>query len=775
MGENTIRVLLIEDNPGDARLIQETLAEGGNRVFHFTWSPTLAAGFKHLDAESADVILLDLGLPDSAGFATFEKVRARVPQVPVILLTGLDDESLASKAVRGGAQDYLVKGDVGGRLLGRMIRYAIERKRSEETLRESARRLEEAQALGRVGSWEYDLEQKKISWSDETFRLFERDPKLGPPTREEELKFYSPEQLEKLLEYARRAVAEKKDFEYDTAAVLPGRKRIHLSSTLHPISDAQGRVVRLFGTLQDITARKQREQELEAVAAVSAALRGAATRTEMIPIILDQLLTLMDADGIMMALPVPESRDVFVELGRGAWESATGKRISLQSVSAAEILAGGKPFLRNDIRMHTRPLTSDFLGESRSIAGVPLTTQGEHVGLLWVGSRRNLSDHDLQLLIAVSDIAASAVRRATLYEQTEERLRKLDSMRTIDKAITGSVNLGVILSVVVQQAIDQFPSDAASILLLSPGTSMLTYAAGSGFHGREIEGTRLRLGEGPAGRAALDRKTIGGSISPESTARPSIAAEGFAAHYATPLIAKGLIKGVLEVFQRTPRSVDQEWIRFLETLAEQAAIAIDSAQLFERLQRSNIDLAMAYDATIEGWSNALDLRDKETEGHTQRVTDFTINLARSAGILEADLVHVRRGALLHDIGKMAVPDSILHKPGPLTEEEWKIMRRHPTSAFELLSPIAYLRPALDIPYCHHEKWDGSGYPRGLKGGDIPLSARLFAVVDVFDALQSRRPYREPWPKEKILEHIRSEAGSHFDPDAVKAFLAVSST
>jgi putative nucleotidyltransferase with HDIG domain len=166
----------------------------------------------------------------------------------------------------------------------------------------------------------------------------------------------------------------------------------------------------------------------------------------------------------------------------------------------------------------------------------------------------------------------------------------------------------------------------------------------------------------------------------------------------------------------------------------------------------------------------LDLRDRETEGHTQRVTETTLRLARSLGIVESDLVHIRRGSLLHDIGKMGVPDHILLKPDKLSQEEWVTMRKHPVHAFEMLSPIAFLRPALEIPYCHHEKWDGSGYPRGLREAQIPLAARIFAVVDVWDALRSDRPYRPAWPDDKVIAHIQEQSGSHFDPLVVAAFL-----
>jgi putative nucleotidyltransferase with HDIG domain len=168
----------------------------------------------------------------------------------------------------------------------------------------------------------------------------------------------------------------------------------------------------------------------------------------------------------------------------------------------------------------------------------------------------------------------------------------------------------------------------------------------------------------------------------------------------------------------------------------------------------------------------MDLRDKETEGHTMRVTDTTVHLARAMGVGEEDIVHVRRGALLHDIGKMGIPDRILLKPGPLTEDEWTVMRRHPVYAHELLSPILYLRPALDIPYCHHERWDGTGYPRGLRGEQIPLAARIFAVIDAWDALRSDRPYRSAWPEDRVREYLRQSAGTLFDPTVVDVFLTM---
>ena len=190
------------------------------------------------------------------------------------------------------------------------------------------------------------------------------------------------------------------------------------------------------------------------------------------------------------------------------------------------------------------------------------------------------------------------------------------------------------------------------------------------------------------------------------------------------------------------------------------------------LEQAHTELKTAYDATIEGWSRAMDLRDKETEGHTQRVTEVTLKLAEAAGINEEELIHIRRGALLHDMGKLGIPDAILHKPDKLNDEEWELMRQHPQLAYDMLIPIEYLRPALDIPYCHHEKWDGTGYPRGLKGDQIPLAARIFAVVDVWDALTSDRPYRSALQKEEVFQYLKDQSGKHFDPQAIELFFKV---
>jgi response regulator RpfG family c-di-GMP phosphodiesterase len=356
--------------------------------------------------------------------------------------------------------------------------------------------------------------------------------------------------------------------------------------------------------------------------------------------------------------------------------------------------------------------------------------------------------------------------------RSKRQIERLAAMRAIDTAIVSSLDLTVTLNVILDQVTSALQVDAATVLLRVAPSQALEYAAVRGIRRDMLPTLGPQFGADCAGYVAQQRRILRlpDDSKPGVPTEHPLFGQGFHAYCGVPLVAKGRVEGVLEIFHRQALDPDPEWHEFLETLAGQAAIAIDHAALFDSMQRANAELSLAYDTTLEGWARALELRDKETEGHSQRVTATTLRLARVMGLREAELAHIRRGALLHDIGKMGIPDSILLKPGPLTEEEWEVMRRHPGYAYQLLAPIAYLSPALDIPYCHHERWDGAGYPRGLVGEQIPLAARIFAVVDVWDALSHDRPYRQAWPEARVYEHIQSLAGSHFDPQIVEVFL-----
>ena len=222
------------------------------------------------------------------------------------------------------------------------------------------------------------------------------------------------------------------------------------------------------------------------------------------------------------------------------------------------------------------------------------------------------------------------------------------------------------------------------------------------------------------------------------------------------------------------------WISSITTLAMLLAIAVVLLRQFYRLQLKTLKaeqdisakLRQAYDSTLEGWAKALELRDHETEGHCRRVTELSLEIAKAMGLNDEELVNVYRGALLHDIGKMGIPDSVLLKPDKLTEAEWKVMKQHPVYGRDMLEPINYLNRSIDIPYHHHEKWNGGGYPTGLKGEQIPLIARIFTVVDVWDALTSDRPYRKAWSGQEALSYLEQRADIDFDPEVVKSFKMV---
>jgi GAF domain-containing protein len=504
---------------------------------------------------------------------------------------------------------------------------------------------------------------------------------------------------------------------------------------------------------------------------------------EMLPRLLDETLTVLGTDTGAIYLFDEQENVLKAVVAKGWFLDIFEETVSLSAGIEGKTFSTGTPYLSAELALD--PLTNETT-RSKIPSGwggmcIPIRSADEILGVLWVAmvQPRQLQPENLHLLITLSEIAGNAFHRTRLHAQTEQRLRRLTALRTLDMAISVNVDLNKTINILLDQAITHLGVDAADVLLFNPDLNSLEYVAGRGFRSDSFASTSLQLGQGLAGRAVLERKIVkfqdwreepGLGDLPSLTA--SFETENFISYYGLPLIVKEQVKGVLEVFHRSPLKADPEWLDFLATLAGQVAMAIDDAQLFSSLQRSNSELAQAYTTTLEGWSRALDLKDKETEGHTQRVAAMTIQLAQILGISEAEIVHIRRGALLHDIGKMGIPDDILLKPGALSEEEWLIMRKHPTYAYEMLAPIEYLRLSLDIPYCHHEKWDGTGYPQGLKAENIPLAARLFAVVDVWDALISDRPYRSAWSREKALAYIAAQSGKYFDPRVVEAFLKI---
>jgi PAS domain S-box-containing protein len=405
---------------------------------------------------------------------------------------------------------------------------------------------------------------------------------------------------------------------------------------------------------------------------------------------------------------------------------------------------------------------------------VPIWAGGRVIGVISVESDQphSFSETDERLLNTLAAQAAAALENSRLFRiSVRAAERRTVLYRAGQEIVRVAQNAEEVYAATHRAVAMLMPAEAFTIALLDPERNEIN-AVYLFDRGGRTPALRIPFGRGLSSKVIISGQPL--------LIKDDLETAVQAVHYgspepvcsivAVPLRISGKVIGAISAQSYQPNVYTEDDLLLLEMLAAQAAIAVDNGRLFSGLEHANIELTLAYDATIEGWSKALDLRDRETQNHTRRVLDLTLRLAREIGFPETEMPHVRRGVLLHDIGKMGVPDRILNKPGSLDAEEWAIMHEHPQFANDMLSPIDYLLPALDIPYYHHEKWDGSGYPRGLRGEQIPLAARLFSVVDVYDALTSNRPYRPAWSREKALDYIRNEAGKYFDPLVVNAFL-----
>jgi putative nucleotidyltransferase with HDIG domain len=378
---------------------------------------------------------------------------------------------------------------------------------------------------------------------------------------------------------------------------------------------------------------------------------------------------------------------------------------------------------------------------------------------------------------AIQDVTrvSEKVRKLELGVNEHARVRQsqLGALMGIGRVINSSRGLQRVLEEVMDTLIALMRAERGFLMLRDPQDGILKPEISRGIDHLKLDEEIIKVSQtivrkvSSTGESVL---TTNAQADPRFENQMSVATYQLRSILCAPLKLRNEMIGVIYVDNRAHTGIFRESdLELINAFADQAAVAIDNARLFDDLQASNRELEKAYQATLEGWVRALDMRDKETEGHTQRVTKLTERLARSMGVDGDELLHIRRGALLHDIGKMAIPDGILLKPGKLTDDERLLIQKHPVYAYEMLNPIDFLLPAIDIPYCHHEKWDGTGYPRGLSGEDIPFSARIFPVIDVWDALISDRPYRKGLPQDEVRQYIHADSGKHFDPRVVDAF------
>ncbi len=758
-----LRILYVEDDPFDADLTRRALRKTAPH-FRLDIAPTLEQALRILEMDpSYDLLLTDLRLPDGNGISLLAHIRERRLPMAVVVITGQGDEEVAVSVLKAGANDYVIKRHNYLEQLYSTLINAYERYQAESVRRERPLRVlylendlgDSEMTRQHFARHAHHIHLNIVSTAQEALQLLPGNPKICDYDalmlnchRQD----YSALDLLKELRQARRLdapiilVASQGDEELAVQALRLG--------AYDYVVKTPGYLFRLPGLLENAYHRSQLQRE-------QAALRASEERFRRLA---------ENAPDIIYRFRIKPR--LWLEYISPAVESITGYTTDEFYEAADEI----HQFIHPEDWSLIQRMFDGKIPKGTPLAFRLIRKDGE---IIWVESR-NVPLYDNQgELVLHEGVIRDITERKLSEERIQRQLHRLNALRSIDAAITANSNLNQTLDILLEQVIAQLGVHAAAILLYDPKSQTLKWRAGKGFLMTGLESLHCQPGDGPSGATLLGRRvarvTKEELLSSSDSSQHACLAElwrkeNFAIYYGAPLIVKEQALGVLEVYRRAPFEPDAEWINFLETLAGQAAIAINNASLVEGLQQANQELLEAYDTTLEGWVHALDLRDKETEEHTRRVTEMTLRLAIAMGVDENQLVHIRRGALLHDIGKMGIPDEVLLKRGPLIESEWVTMHRHPEYARQLLAGIEYLRQAVDIPYYHHERWDGSGYPKGLKGEEIPLAARIFAVVDVWDALSSDRPYRKHWQPERVLEYIRAQAGRHFDPKVVEVFL-----
>ncbi len=643
-----------------------------------------------------------------------------------------------------------------------------------ESLRESEERLRLVTQASTDGIWVWDRDTDTLTWSDRVNALLGLDKAMVTARLRQAVEMLHPDDrrdyLASVVRQDRRNAPFRVEVRLRRGDMSYGRYQIHCMLA----RDKNDRPVRMVGSLHDITEKVQRDREMEAVAAISLALREVETTEEMLPIISEQIARNLDLQSVGLALVDPDTDVVIIRHVSGVFQKLVGVRFEKQQGFVGRVFGDAEQKFSPNLVEDPTSIMRSVLDRPTAVLGVPMVARGDVIGVLWLGKTYEPGQKDAEftagesrLLGILAEIAAASLRRVALRERTEFHLQRLHSLSIIHATVSENLNLRTTLDMLLEQLKSQTGIHAAAIHLYDELTTTFKLETSTGFgSGMAVPSVGRDL--------IVNRYHSKLSQLQESGTRgrrfASMMAAGFESYLAVPLIANENILGVLEIYHKTELPQDVDLDNFAEMLASQAAIAVDNATLLKSLRTANKELISAYDATIEGWARALDLRDHETEGHSRRVTDMTVHLAKLVGVPPSQIADMRRGALLHDIGKMAIPDSVLHKPGELDQNELIIMRRHPGIALDLLEPVKFLKSAIDIPFCHHERWDGSGYPRGLTAEEIPLSARIFAVVDVWDALRSDRPYRKRWSREQATHFVRIQAGRQFDPDIVSIFL-----
>ena len=649
-----------------------------------------------------------------------------------------------------------------------VVRDITERKRAEEVLRESEEKLKEAQALGRIGNWEFDIDNQKIDWSDETYRLYERDPAFGPPTVEEEAAYYSPEQVEILREYTRRAIEEGEEFEYDLQAKLPSGKPAHFSATMRPVKDESGRIVKLFGTVQDITERKRAEEEL----------RASEQRY--------RLLFERNLAGVYRSTLDGRILDCNESYARIFGYDSQEEVLALRASELYFDAADRETFIAQ-------------LREQGTLTNSEWCLRRKDNSPVWVLENASLIEGEEGAPTFIQGTLVDITERKRAEEELLQRQLRLSALNRMGRALAETFELVRIYRIAYEHVAQLVDCPCFGISLYDPPTRTLR-AEFMLDDGELIDAARfpplvMGIEQPMQGRAraivtrqpeiitdypaVLEKAT-------DSGVRVGVSEDVHdtgAAMY-VPMVARGQVIGLLEVQSYRLNAYSAEHAALLGPAANQIGLSIQNARLYEEAQQQLAERKQAQEelrhtaetlrrtlgATIQAMAFTVETRDPYTAGHQRQVANLARAIGTEMGLSKEQVEGIRMAAVIHDMGKITVPTDILNKPGRLNEHEFGIIKAHPEVAYNILKTIEFPWPLAQIIFQHHERMDGSGYPQGLSGEEIIVEARVLAVADVVEAMASHRPYRPAHGIDRALEEISQNRGVLFDPETVDVCL-----
>ena len=626
------------------------------------------------------------------------------------------------------------------------IRDINKRKIIERELRHSQKVNEHAEEIGLFGYFTVDFLKGYVNWSKGLYKIFNRDPNLPPPTVDEYFSMICLEDQERVNTLQKQSTASGDPLIIEYSIQREDGEKRDLFVKNEWVFDGNNSVRYLIGAIQDITAIRKAQEEI----------RQSEEKFRSIVEQMSEGFILIDENGEIAEWNKSQERISGIPaeqvLSKKIWEVQPllgysedhGETPEEYKKNLSEVIATG---ISDIFDTEFEVTINTIAGEQRVLLQntFPIKFPG--------GYRIGLIVHD------ITEQTAAKIRVA-------HEMQKLESLRNIDTFILERTSIEKTLNLVCAISVDLLKVDGAVIVTkcndsrIAHGSFLQFGSIIEDFFNREIESEIANME-----RLAESQLSINEFIQSIQIDSFDIITNKTIYTSVLPIFVNKNICGYFKIFSCNPLLENPEIRGFFLTLAGQASLALENSTLIG-------DLTTAYDETIAGWSKALELKDKETKGHSDRVTELAVELAQKANYPDERMVHFRRGVLLHDIGKMGVPDEILLKPGKLTEEDWMIMKDHPKYAYDLLSKIPYLKEALEIPYGHHERWDGSGYPLGLQGESIPLSARIFAIVDVWDALSTERPYKKAWASDDVRNYLKSMKAIHFDPQLVDLFLDI---